>query len=74
MSKTLSTSWGLYPLASILKSQFNNVSGELDNTQYLPIYKRLKIHILLLRLLRQGMTIDKAVEEVKERFKEWQKK
>ena len=32
--------------------EFNNISGELDNTQHLPIYKRLKIHILLLRLLR----------------------
>jgi hypothetical protein len=53
--------------------EFNSISGELDNTQHLPIYKRLKIHILLLRLLRQGMTIDKAVEEVKERFKEWLK-
>ena len=51
--------------------EFNNISGELDNTQHLPIYKRLKIHIMLLRLLRQGMTIDKAVKEVKERFKEW---
>lgn len=51
--------------------EFNNVSAELDGAQQLPIYKRLKIHIMLLRLLRQGMTIDKAVEEVKERFKEW---
>lgn len=51
--------------------EFNNISGELDNTQHLPICKRLKIHILLLRLLRQGMTIEKAVDEVEERFKEW---
>jgi len=54
--------------------EFNYISGELDNTQHLPIYKRLKTHILLLRLLRQGMTIDKAADEVKERFKEWLKK
>ena len=54
--------------------EFNSISGELDNTQHLPIYKRLKIHILLLRLLRQGMTIDKAVDEVEERFNKWLKK
>lgn len=47
------------------------ISAELDGTQHLPIYERLKIHIMLLKLLRQGMKIDKAVDEVKERFKEW---
>lgn len=64
--KTLRNGWKRFK-----GEEFNNVSGELDNTQHLPIYKRLKIHILLLRLLRQGLTTDKAVEEVKERYKEW---
>ena len=59
---------------TIKGEEFNNFSAELDGTQQMSIYKRLKIHILLLRLLRQGMTTDKAVEKVKERFKEWLKK
>ena len=67
--KTLRDGWKWFK-----GKEFNNVSGELDNTQHLPIYKRLKIHIILLRLLRQGMTIDKAVDEVEERFNKWLKK
>jgi hypothetical protein len=53
--------------------EFNNISGELDGTQQMSIYKRLKIHIMLLRLLRQGTETQKAVDEVKERFNEWLK-
>lgn len=54
--------------------EFNNITGELDGTQQMSIYKRLKIHIALLRGLRQGKIVKKAVEETRERFKEWLKK
>jgi hypothetical protein len=51
--------------------EFNNISAELDGTQQMSIYKRLKIHIYLLKCLRSGLDIEETVLKTKERFEEW---
>ncbi len=45
------------------------VQAEIEGTEFLPIYKRLKIHIELLRQLRQGVKIKKAVRIAKRKTK-----
>lgn len=44
--------------------------AEIDGTQALPVGKRLRIHIRLLRLLRQGYRVKKAVKIAKRKAKE----
>lgn len=43
----------------------DNILLEIDGTQNMPIGERLKIHIRLLRLLRQGVKLKKAVKIAK---------
>ena len=51
-----------------LDGQFGN-SAELQGTELLPISQRLKIHIELLRQLRQGMKLKKAVKIARKKVK-----
>ena len=46
-----------------------NYQAEIDGTQNLPIGERLRIHIRLLRLLRQGYKVKKAVRLCKRPLK-----
>lgn len=50
-------------------SKYVAVSAEIEGTENLPLAKRLKIHIELLRLLRQSIKIKKAVKNIKKKFK-----
>lgn len=43
--------------------------AEIEGTQNLPIGKRLKIHIELLRRLRRGEKLYKSIREIKKEFK-----
>nr|DAS99142.1 MAG TPA: hypothetical protein [Caudoviricetes sp.] len=47
----------------------DNILLEIDGTQNMPIGERLKIHIRLLRLLRQGVKLKKAVKLAKKGVK-----
>ena len=46
-----------------------NYQAEIDGTQNLPVGERLRIHIRLLRLLRQGYNVKKAVRLCKRPLK-----
>lgn len=43
----------------------DNIQLEINDTQNMPIGERLKIHIMLLRLLRRGVKLKKAVKMAK---------
>jgi hypothetical protein len=41
--------------------------AEIQNTSYLPLRDRVKIHIKLLRLLRKGFSIEEALYDIQKR-------
>ena len=41
--------------------------AEIQNTSYLPLKDRVKIHIKLLRLLRKGFSIEEALYDIQKR-------
>ena len=64
--KTVRDGW------KVFKSQETfHICGELKGTWQLPLSKRLKIHIAILRALKQGKTPKEAVMELKERLNKW---
>lgn len=44
-----------------------DMQAEITNTEMLSIKDRIKIHIKLLRLLKQGYEVDDALKQIKER-------
>ncbi len=45
------------------------IQAEIEGTEFLPVYQRVKIHIELLRQLRQGVKIKKAVRIARKKTK-----
>ena len=62
--KTVRDGWRVFK-----SNETSYMNGELIDTWQMSLNQRLKIHIALLRALRQGKTAKEAVEEVRERFK-----
>lgn len=63
---------GINPLERVEKIELNGLTvwvedmqAEISGTEMLPIKERLKLHINLLRLLRQGYDVKDAVRKVK---------
>lgn len=53
--------------------RFIVVNAELQGSEMLPIYQRLKIHLNLLRELRNGLTIKQAVYKTRRKYGKWLK-
>ena len=64
--KTVRDGWRVFK-----SNETSYMNGELIGTWQMSLNQRLKIHIALLRALKQGKIPKEAVREVKERFREW---